>query len=57
MGADDKMNNTHSDLTIRDNGGDSIATIWPYASSKWFGDKSRVNWMVRVSGTAWITGE
>jgi hypothetical protein len=56
MGADDEMGNTHSDVTIRDSGGsDSVASSWPYPSSRWFGDKSRVNWMVRASGTAWIT--
>ena len=55
MGADDKMN-THSDVTIRDAGGrDNLAPTWPYSKARWFGDKSRVNWMVRVSGTEWIT--
>jgi hypothetical protein len=55
MGADDKLN-THSDVTIRDTGGtDNFAPTWPYSKARWFGDKSRVNWMVRVSGTEWIT--
>ena len=56
MGADDNGQNTHSDVTVRDTGGvDNLASSWPYPKSRWFGDKSRVNWMVRVSGTAWIT--
>lgn len=55
MGADDKLN-THSDLTIRDTAGtDSLAPTRPYSKARWFGDKSRVNWMVRVSGTEWIS--
>jgi hypothetical protein len=56
MGADDSGQNAHSDVTVRDAGGvDNPAATWPYLKSRWFGDKSRVNWMVRVSGTSWIT--
>jgi hypothetical protein len=56
MGADDSVLNTHSDVTVRDTGGvDNLVSPWPYPKARWFGDKSRVNWMVRVSGTSWIT--
>jgi len=55
MGVDDSTVNTHSDVTIRDAAGmDTPATAWPYPSFKWFGEKSRVNWMVRVSGKAMV---
>jgi hypothetical protein len=51
MGVDNSVINTHSDITIRDtNGVDNPVTVWPFPNSKWFGDKNRVNWMVRVSG-------
>jgi hypothetical protein len=47
------MPNTHSDTSIRsDNGVDYLAPDWPYSPASWFGDKSRVNWMIRVSGRA-----
>ena len=56
MGADESVLNTHSDVTVRDpEGVDNLASTWPYPKSRWYGDKSRVNWMVRVSGTSWIT--
>jgi len=52
MGAVD-MPNTHSDTSIRDNNGiDYPALEWPYMPTYWYGDKSRVNWMIRVSGNA-----
>jgi len=55
MGVDNSVINTHSDITVRDaKGVDNPATVWPYPNSKWFGDKSRVNWMVRVSGAAMV---
>ncbi|MBN1374527.1 MAG: hypothetical protein JXA01_00070 [Dehalococcoidia bacterium] len=58
MGVDDQLNSTHSDITIRDSAGaDSISTDWNYPIARWFGDKSRVNWMIRVSGFDWITEE
>jgi len=57
MGALD-MVNTHSDVTVRgDNGVDSLAPNWPYMPVYWYGDKSRVNWMVRVIGNAMISQE
>lgn len=56
MGTDDSVPNSHSDVTIRDTGGvDNLASVWPYPRGRWFSDKKRVNWMVRVSGTSWIT--
>jgi hypothetical protein len=58
MGADNSVTNTHSDVTIRDSAGaDSIPESWPYALSKWYGDKSKVNWMVRVIGKAMVPEE
>jgi hypothetical protein len=55
MGADDSVTNTHSDVTIRDESGvDSSPEIWPYGISPWYGNKSRVNWMVRVKGVAMV---
>lgn len=58
MGADDSIPNTHSDLTIRDATGiDTIPDTWPYNISAWYGDKSKVNWMVRVSGKALVPAE
>ncbi len=55
MGVDDSVPNAHSDITVRDDKGmDNPIPVWPYPSSKWFGDKSRVNWMVRVAGNALV---
>lgn len=55
MGANSSVTNTHSDVTVRDdNGMDGIAPGWPYTAVYWYGDKSRVNWMVRVAGNAMV---
>lgn len=55
MGVDNSAVNTHSDVTMRDaNGADNAMTTWPYQGAKWFGDKSRVTWMVRVNGNAMV---
>ena len=55
IGTDNSVINAHSDLTVRDeNGRDTILATWPYPTSQWFGDKSAVNWMVRVSGNAMV---
>ncbi len=57
MGADDSVVNTHSFLTVRDGGLDHMLDSWPYwkkdasGNDLWYGDQSRVNWMVRVDGT------
>lgn len=54
MGAVD-MTNTHSDTSIRgDDGRDSLAPDWPYMPTNWYGDKSRVNWMIRVIGDVMV---
>jgi hypothetical protein len=56
MGADDSLVNTHSELTVRDSGTDRILEAWPYwkkdasGHDLWYGDKSKVNWMIRVVG-------
>jgi hypothetical protein len=58
LGADGNVINTHSDVTVRgENGVDNLAPEWPYTPVYWFGDKSRVNWMVRVFGNAMVPQE
>ena len=58
MGAASNVVNNHSDVTVRDdNGVDNLAPGWPYSVAPWFGDKSRVNWMIRVSGNAMVPQE
>ena len=58
MGASSNVINTRSDVTVRDdNGVDNLAPKWPYSVAPWFGDKSRVNWMVRVVGNAMVQQE
>jgi hypothetical protein len=55
MGADQSVPNVHSDITTRDAAGvDNFSETWPYGISYWYGDKSRVNWMVRASGNAML---
>jgi hypothetical protein len=57
MGADDTAVNTHSEVTVRDVGTDQILEQWPYwkkdtaGNDLWYGDKKKVNWMIRVIGT------
>ncbi len=52
IGADDSIVNEHSDVTIRTEEGVTFRlAAWPYSTDYWFGDKSKVNWMVRVVGT------
>lgn len=56
MGADDSVINNHSDLTVRDGNTDIILEGWPYwkkdsaGHDLWYGDKTKVNWMIRVVG-------
>ncbi len=58
MGAESKVTNTHSDVTARDdNGVDNLSPNWPYTAVRWYGDKSSVNWMVRVAGNAMVPQE
>lgn len=55
MGANSSVANTHSDVTVRDdNGIDNFAPNWPYTAVYWYGDKSLVNWMIRVAGIAMV---
>ena len=55
IGADDSVVNEHSDTTIRTaEGVASILARWPYMYTLWFSDKSKVNWMIRVVGTAMV---
>jgi hypothetical protein len=52
IGADDSVVNEHSDVTIRTaEGATFLLASWPYSPDYWFGDKSKVNWMIRVVGT------
>jgi hypothetical protein len=57
MGADDTAVNSHSELTVRDGNIDRILEAWPYwrkdaaGHDLWYGDKTKVNWMIRVVGT------
>ncbi len=52
IGADDSVVNEHSDMTILKAGGTyRISTQWPYRTGKWFDNKSKVNWMIRIIGT------
>jgi len=58
LGADGNVVNTHSDVTVRDGSGvDNVAPDWPYRPVYWYGDKSRVNWMVTVAGNAMVPQE
>jgi hypothetical protein len=56
MGADDSVVNSHSELTVRDGGVDQVLDAWPYwkkdssGHDLWYGDKTRVNWMILVAG-------
>lgn len=56
MGADDSVINSHSDLTVNDGNTDIILKDWPYwkkdasGNDLWYGDKTKVNWMIRVVG-------
>jgi hypothetical protein len=52
IGVDDSVINQHSDVTVRTaEGAVGILVMWPYNPTSWFGDKSKVNWMIRVEGT------
>ncbi|MBL7125286.1 MAG: hypothetical protein ISS51_04245 [Dehalococcoidales bacterium] len=52
LGADDSVVNEHSELTIRTAEGISkIRADWPFQPEDWAGDKSKVNFMIRVVGT------
>lgn len=56
IGADDSIVNEHSETTIRTAEGTTrILVDWPYRADLWFGDKSKVNWMIRVVGICMMT--
>jgi len=59
IGTDDSIVNEHSDTTIRTAAGTAqILAQWPYyGHGNWFEDKSKVNWMIRVVGTAMAPAE
>jgi hypothetical protein len=51
IGTDLSSLNEHSDVTIRKPDGTSnISTQWPWPGGP-LGDKSKVNWMIRVNGS------
>ena len=59
IGADDSITNEHSNTTIRTGeGAVRIMELWGYQRDwGWFGDKSKVNWMIRVVGTVMVPAE
>jgi len=58
IGADDSVINEHSEFTARDGGITRIVDPWPCERDwGWFGDKSKVNWMIRVMGTAMVPAD
>lgn len=59
IGADDSITNEHSNTTIRtEEGAVRILEPWGYQRDwGWFGDKSKVNWMIRVVGTVMVPEE
>lgn len=59
IGADDSITNEHSNTTIRtEKGAVRILEPWGYQRDwGWFGDKRKVNWMIRVVGTAMVPAE
>jgi hypothetical protein len=56
IGADDSVANEHSTITTRAFGGVKEVESWEslFPSNVWFADKSKVNWMIRVVGTALV---
>jgi len=58
IGADDSVINEHSEFTVRDGGLTRIVDPWPCERDwGWFGDKSKVNWMIRAVGTVMVPAE
>jgi hypothetical protein len=51
IGADNSVTNEHSDFLGLVQSQIKILEKWPYSSDLWFGDKSKVNWMIRVVGS------
>ncbi len=56
IGADDSVVNEHSDVTVRTEEGVTLLDEWPYGGF-WAEDKSKVNWMIRVTGTGMMPPE
>ncbi len=55
LGADNSVPNLHSSSTVRTGGSAAeISTTWPIDSEQWYGDASKVNWMIRAVGTALV---
>ena len=58
LGADDSVANEHSDVTYStEQRGVHISDSWPYPPNFWFGNKNKVNWMIRVVGTVMVPQE
>lgn len=52
LGADDSVKNEHSDVTARTLEGIKIVDwTYLYPSNQWYGNKSQVNWLIRIIGT------
>ncbi len=56
IGADDSVVNEHSDVTAKVNEDFVLLAQWPYRGF-WAEDESKVNWMIRVIGTAMLQPE
>jgi hypothetical protein len=48
MGADDSITNQHSQITTSSGELTTIRDSWPFPPERWFANKSKVNWMIRV---------
>ena len=57
IGTDDSVVNKHSDVTVRTADGVAHISEWPFPPTMWIGDKSKVNWMIRVVGTCMVPKE
>jgi hypothetical protein len=60
IGADNSIKNLHSTAVVPANGSYKEAEPWPLICpdpTHWWHDKSKVNWMIRVVGTAMVSEE
>jgi hypothetical protein len=51
VGADDSITNEHSGVAEKSGETFKPSDKWPYPDTQWFGDKSKVNWLIHVVGT------
>ena len=58
IGADDSIINAHSESTGKlADGSIFVFAQWPYNPTYWYGNKNKVNWMIRVAGTVMVPEE